>query len=230
MTQITVSGSGFSPQSQAPQVRFNGSAITVTSFSDTQFVATLPNGLSAATYLLEVSTQDPFEKVEEFDVTIGVVGPQGPAGPTGPVGPQGIPGSAGFISNSVPGGNVFYGWARNLPVSTTPLNVAAFGSETSSGIIHPNYGGTTAGGPAPTVLTDPLNALGDLWVSLVNKTTNQQSVIRVFHPGEQDPTSADLPGTNLNSNGTIRCQGGDVVFIQFQLAAGSAVIPFIYWQ
>jgi hypothetical protein len=104
MTQITVSGSGFSPHSEAPQVRFNGSGVTVVSFSDTQFVANLPNGVSAGTYLLEVSTQDPFEKVEEFDVTIGVVGLQGPIGMTGPTGPQGPIGSTGATGPAGPQG------------------------------------------------------------------------------------------------------------------------------
>jgi hypothetical protein len=104
LTQITVSGSGFSPNSEAPQVRLNGSAITVVSFSDTQFVANLPGGLSAATYLLEVSTQDPFEKVEEFDVTIGAVGAQGPVGPQGPVGLTGATGATGSVGPIGPQG------------------------------------------------------------------------------------------------------------------------------
>jgi hypothetical protein len=107
VTQITVSGSGFQSGTAAPNVRFDGTVLTVTSFSDTQFVASLPSGLGSGSYLLEVATSNSFNSTNDFEVTIGTqgaAGPTGPQGPTGPTGPQGPSGPIGATGPQGPAG------------------------------------------------------------------------------------------------------------------------------
>lgn len=94
--QVTLEGSGFAPSNFTPALFFNGAAIAVSSFSDTQIVATLPAGIAAGTFNLTVTNSSGVSTV--FDMTYGAIGPQGPAGPAGPVGvmgPQGPMGPAG---------------------------------------------------------------------------------------------------------------------------------------
>ena len=103
--QVTFSGSGFEPTKKAPIVLLNGAALTVDSFTNTQFVATLPATIGAGTYGLIVANS--IGELTEFDLTYGAAGPQGPAGapgangaqgpqgPMGPVGPAGATGAAG---------------------------------------------------------------------------------------------------------------------------------------
>lgn len=94
--QVTLEGSGFAPSTFTPALLFNGAAIAVSSFSDTQIVATLPAGIAAGTFNLTVTNSSGISTV--FDMTYGAIGPQGPAGPAGPVGvmgPQGPMGPAG---------------------------------------------------------------------------------------------------------------------------------------
>src|SRR5436190_8849400 len=74
--QITIAGSGFSPQAKTPTVLFNNVGLSVVSFSDTQIIANLPSGTQAATYRLRVTNSQ--GNSYEFDVTYGAMGPQGP--------------------------------------------------------------------------------------------------------------------------------------------------------
>ena len=103
--QVTFSGSGFEPTKKAPIVLLNGAALTVDSYTNTQFVATLPATTVAGTYGLIVANS--IGELTEFDLTYGAAGPQGPAGapgangaqgpqgPMGPIGPAGATGAAG---------------------------------------------------------------------------------------------------------------------------------------
>jgi hypothetical protein len=94
--QITIAGSGFSPQGKTPTVLFNNLTLPLVSFTDTQIIATLPAGTQAASYRLRTTNSQ--GNFYEFDVTYGAVGPQGPMGPqgaTGPAGPQGPQGPTG---------------------------------------------------------------------------------------------------------------------------------------
>jgi hypothetical protein len=52
--QITINGSGFSPQGRSPTVLFNNATLSLVSFTDLQIVAGLPSGTSAGTYRLRV--------------------------------------------------------------------------------------------------------------------------------------------------------------------------------
>ena len=52
--RVTLGGSGFTPAATAPTVQFNGAALTVDSFSNTQIVATLPAATPAGTFSLLV--------------------------------------------------------------------------------------------------------------------------------------------------------------------------------
>jgi collagen triple helix repeat protein/IPT/TIG domain-containing protein len=91
--QITLIGSGFEPAKAKPTVAFNGSALTVATFSNTQVTATLPTGLTPGTFDLTVTNSQ--GNSVTFDMTYGATGPQGPAGPAGPTGAQGPAGLAG---------------------------------------------------------------------------------------------------------------------------------------
>src|ERR1700686_201778 len=81
VTQLTISGSGFSPTNLAPTVVIGTSTLTLVSFSDTQIVATLPTNEPSGSYQLSVTTAGGAAHTDTFGVTIGAVGPAGPAGP-----------------------------------------------------------------------------------------------------------------------------------------------------
>ena len=91
--QIMLTGSGFQPNKAQPTVAFNGSALTVSTFSNTQVTATLPAGLTPGTFDLTVTNSQ--GNSVDFNMTYGATGPQGPAGPAGPTGPQGPAGLSG---------------------------------------------------------------------------------------------------------------------------------------
>jgi Collagen triple helix repeat (20 copies)/IPT/TIG domain len=92
--QITINGSGFSPQGKVPTVLFNNASLSpLVSFSDTQIVANLPAGTQAASYRLRITNSQ--GNYYEFSVTYGAVGPQGPMGPQGAAGPAGPTGATG---------------------------------------------------------------------------------------------------------------------------------------
>jgi hypothetical protein len=97
--QIMLTGSGFEPNKTKPTVAFNGSALTVSTFSNTQVTATLPAGLTPGTFDLTVTNSQ--GNSVAFNMTYGATGPQGPAGPAGPTGPQGPAGLSG--STGAPG-------------------------------------------------------------------------------------------------------------------------------
>ncbi len=91
--QIMLTGSGFQPNKTKPTVAFNGSALTVSTFSNTQVTATLPTGLAPGTFDLTVANSQ--GNSVNFNMTYGATGAQGPAGPAGPTGPQGPAGLSG---------------------------------------------------------------------------------------------------------------------------------------
>jgi hypothetical protein len=91
--QVTLTGTNFEPGKVKPTIVFNGATLTVTSFSNTQVVATLPTGITPGTFNLTL-TNSAGNSVE-FDMTYGAIGPQGPAGAAGPTGTQGPAGPAG---------------------------------------------------------------------------------------------------------------------------------------
>jgi hypothetical protein len=91
--QIMLAGSGFEPNKTKPTVAFNGSALTVSTFSNTQVTATLPTGLASGTFDLTVTNSQ--GNSVNFNMTYGATGAQGPAGPVGPTGPQGPAGLSG---------------------------------------------------------------------------------------------------------------------------------------
>ena len=94
--QITLTGTGFEPAKAKPTVSFNGIALTVSTFSNTQIVATLPAAMVPGTFDLTVTNSQ--GNTVDFNMTYGAAGPQGPAGPagaTGATGPRGAAGAAG---------------------------------------------------------------------------------------------------------------------------------------
>jgi collagen triple helix repeat protein len=80
-----------------PLVLLGGVRLTVTSYSPTDVVATLPATLQPGSYPLWIRTysNDNNGSWASLDVAIGVAGPQGPPGEMGPTGPAGPQGSAG---------------------------------------------------------------------------------------------------------------------------------------
>ena len=107
--QITSTGSAFG--TPAPTVHLEGTALSVSLFTDTTVVALLPSpSLPGGSYGLDLTPAGSPSKTASFIVTIGAVGPQGPQGSAGaqgspgslgppgppdPQGPPGPPGSAG---------------------------------------------------------------------------------------------------------------------------------------
>src|SRR5579859_2022486 len=110
LTQLTIVGSGFSPNSTIPIVSLGSAALSLVSFTDTQIVATLPVNEPAGSYSLSVTETASGSKTTTFGVTIGAVGPTGPQGPqgftgvTGAVGPQGPTGPTGATGPQGPAG------------------------------------------------------------------------------------------------------------------------------
>lgn len=100
--QVTLTGSNFEPSKTGPTVLFDGTALAVTSFSNSQVVATLPSGVSPGTFNLTVTNSSGNNVV--FDLTYGAIGPQGPAGPAGPTGVQGPAGPIGATGPQGPRG------------------------------------------------------------------------------------------------------------------------------
>jgi N-acetylneuraminic acid mutarotase len=115
--EISIHGSGFDPARIAPTVTFNGTRLTLVSFTASLIVANLPTGTGVATFQLIVTNST--GGTTSFDVTYGAVGPtgaqgpagangaqgpQGPAGPQGSIGPQGTSGATGAIGAAGPAG------------------------------------------------------------------------------------------------------------------------------
>ena len=91
--QITLTGTGFQPAKAKPTVTFNGAALTVTTFNNTQVVATLPASMAPGTFDLVLTNSQ--GNAVDFNMNYGATGPQGPAGPAGAAGAQGPMGPAG---------------------------------------------------------------------------------------------------------------------------------------
>jgi Collagen triple helix repeat (20 copies)/IPT/TIG domain len=100
--QITLTGSNFVPGKAKPTVLFNGAALTVTSSTNTQIVATLPSGITPGTFNLMVTNSS--GNSVDFDMSYGAIGPQGLAGPAGPTGAQGPVGPTGPAGPTGPRG------------------------------------------------------------------------------------------------------------------------------
>ncbi|HEY6491384.1 MAG TPA: IPT/TIG domain-containing protein [Terracidiphilus sp.] len=101
-SQIMLTGSGFEPNKTKPTVAFNGSALTVSTFSNTEVTATLPTGLAPGTFDLTVTNSE--GNSVNFNMTYGATGAQGPAGPAGPQGPAGLSGATGATGATGPRG------------------------------------------------------------------------------------------------------------------------------
>lgn len=95
ITQLTISGSGFSPSNTTPVVVLGNTTLALNSFSDTQIVAALPANEPAGSYSMSVTETAGGNKASTFGVTIGNQGPVGTTGPQGPQGPQGLIGPQG---------------------------------------------------------------------------------------------------------------------------------------
>lgn len=147
--RATLRGSGFEPAKTAPKVQFNGAALTIDSFSDTQIVATLPSTTTAGTFSLTVKNSQGSSL--NFDLTYGTSGPQGPEGLTGARGPQGETGQTGARGATGPqgpqgpkgpAGGVLYFTANSGNEMALPNN----GWITIIGVWLPNAGTYVIGG------------------------------------------------------------------------------------
>jgi IPT/TIG domain-containing protein len=82
-TQVTVHGTGFQPIQRDSRLTFNGTPATVTSWSDTQIVATVPTGSTTGPMLVTVnSVSSPSYNVFEVPrpVITALSSPEAPAG------------------------------------------------------------------------------------------------------------------------------------------------------
>lgn len=243
MTQITVSGSGFEPGTSAPNVRFDGTILTVIAFSDSQFVASLPSGISSGSYLLEVATSSSFNKTVSFEVTIGVqgatglTGPQGPQGPVGPQGPSGDSSAAiksfGFITER----SSFIGYAQNITVqpassqTTATTLVPLFGDLSDpSNIYDPAIATAPATGGEPGALTlnliSPLpSAAGSLIALLKNL---DQSNPNLAYSSSLTIPAGSASGTVGGSPLTVNI--GDRVMLLLFVTGSATLLPKFQWH
>jgi hypothetical protein len=114
--QLTISGKNLARANAKPSVTLDDLPVSVSSFSRTDVVASVPAGLKPGSYLLTLEPGGRDERVAKFDVALGAIGPKGdpgapgPAGatgPTGPQGPQGPQGPAGPPGSAGGGSDVF---------------------------------------------------------------------------------------------------------------------------
>jgi len=95
LNKITIVGVNFGPIT--PNVTLQNVPLTVQSFNSGTgtIVAMLPNGLTAGSYRLAVTTTTGTPATGFFDVAYGTSGPKGATGATGPTGATGVTGAIG---------------------------------------------------------------------------------------------------------------------------------------
>jgi hypothetical protein len=153
-SQIMLSGTGFEPNKTKPTVAFNGSALTISTFSNTQVVATLPTGLTPGTFDLTVTNSQ--GNSVDFNMTYGATGPQGPAGPaglagatgaTGATGPRGLTGAPGAPGPAGANGTSFIFLDAYNPYATYAAdNVVTYNGSSYIAIVA---NGPNPSGPTP---------------------------------------------------------------------------------
>jgi hypothetical protein len=93
--ELTIQGVNFG--SATPRVRLAGFPLTVLTYSASEIVAGLPDGIEPATYQLVVLRGGTFAIPSlPFEVAIGGTGAQGPPGEQGPQGEPGVQGPPGI--------------------------------------------------------------------------------------------------------------------------------------
>jgi len=204
--QITINGSGFSPQGKAPAVLFNNVTLTVLSFTDTQIVANLPSGTQAASY--RVRTTNSQGNFYEFDVTYGAVGPQGPIGPqglmgaigpagpqgpigaTGPAGPQGSTGATGLTGPQGPAGASPF----SLNGNDAYYNQGNVGIGTSTPELIPGY--------TSMQIDNSGNGFGGAFLELTHSTTGAKGRVVMDDNGfllnAVNPAPVKIKSSNFN--------------------------------
>jgi YVTN family beta-propeller protein len=97
--QLTIQGANFTSTSARPIVKFNNGSLTVTSFTSSTAVASLPaaSTIPAGAYELSVANPRDVTELTLFEVTIGATGPQGIQGIQGLQGPIGLTGATGAV-------------------------------------------------------------------------------------------------------------------------------------
>ncbi len=155
--QVTINGASFEPLKKTPTVLFNGTPLTINSYTNTQIVATLPAGTAAGTFAVIVANS--IGEFNDFDLSYGAVGPQGPAGPpgvNGAQGPQGLMGNPGTQGPAGPAGPP--GGALSVSLNTQPNNVTLpvnADSATINAVVLPNAGTYLIGGQQGFINNDP---------------------------------------------------------------------------
>jgi len=121
---LTVTGTNLTSTKSAPDINFNNSVLTVTSWTNEQAVAALPgaSSIAAGTYQLIVTDSGNTKSPTIFDLTLGAAGPVGPQGLTGPAGAQGAVGPVGQTGPVGPAGPTGLNW-RGSWSSTVPYRV-----------------------------------------------------------------------------------------------------------
>ncbi len=235
--QITLTGSNFEPgKAKQPTVLFNGTALTVASFSNTQIVATLPKSVTPGTFNLTV-TNSAGNSVE-FDMSYGAIGPQGPAGaagptgaqgpigltgPAGPAGPRGITGAPGAPGPDGANGTAFTFLNAFDPYATYTLdNVVTYNGSSYIAIVPngPNPTGPTpdknpswsmmaaAGATGPAGPAGPQGSLGDPGPQ--GLMGNPGAPGPAGPAGPQGPTGGVLSFVTANPNNPIQLQESSV--------------------
>lgn len=240
VTQITVSGSGFKPSTTAPQVRFDGTVLTVTSSSDTSFVASLPSGLTSGSYELEVENSNSFTNTEAFEVSISLPTP-----------------STNFFSFAATNSSGLYinGYITNVSLSSTPLVLPAIGAALPGSTI---YDGVIKGFDFNSGYFDNLrvfisaplpSSAGDLHIGFKNQTTNTTMVTgfsedyfvisngSVTNKGNTNPETAagitnfgSALGYNQEGNDVYGAPPNDQMLITLSVTGDPIVVPAVTWH
>ena len=187
---LFVHGQGFG--AQPATVLIDRFVLDVQSYSPTDLVAALPQGIESGTYRLVV-VRAPGNASASMDVTIGAEGPQGPAGPAGPAGPQGPQGPVGAAGAAGPQGPRGEPGPQGL---TGPQG--ATGPEGPRGFIGPMGPMGPQGAPGPAGSIGPMGPAGPAGASGVLGWQAPLSYERTVSPG------------SANAKYSVACPAGKV--------------------
>lgn len=204
ITQLTVSGSGFKPASTAPSVRFNGSTLTVGTNSNTQFVASLPSGLTSGSYLLEVENSDSFTCTTDFDVFI----------PTS----SSLMSSFGYaISGEI------WGHAQNISVTSSETLIPVFGDSTAPSNVYDSLLVSNGfAGRVSVALDSPVPSGSTLQAYLRNYTHSSVDSVTI---------NSGLAGAKSSGTGLTISASGDQVYFVLKVSSGNSfTVSRVEWS
>jgi hypothetical protein len=197
---LLINGSAFG--SLRPVVNLAGTQLTVSSFTDRQIVAVLPDGLNGD-YLLTV-TNSSSHLFGIFVVTIGATGPAGPQGPKGDTGATGATGPQGPPVNLIAGSNI------TITPTGNALTISATGGSGIPAVAHDatlQGDGTPA---TPLAVAVPLPFSGSIpsdALLVVQNTANGGQGVRGIGGDDIGSGGTGFAGTGVGGRGGLSDSG-----------------------